>query len=83
MFMYKGTTKAYWLDEESLDSCMMFWKYGKECQVEEARILLGVIAEALAGKKPKPLPKLIVSSNDQKPDRKKFYQVYGDKIKRG
>ena len=83
MFMYKGTTEAYWMDVQSLDKCMMYWGYGKENQVEEARILLGVIAGALSGEKGKPLPKIITSSEDQKPDRKAFYDRYGDQIKRG
>jgi len=83
MFLYKGTTPDYWLDYQSLDQWMMHWRNGKECQVEEARILLGVIVEALMGKEPKPLPKLIITPDDQKPDRKAFYRHYGDKITRG
>lgn len=62
---------------------MMFLAYGKECQVEEARILVGAIAEALGGTKPKPLPQLIITADDQKPDREAFYRQYGDQIKRG
>lgn len=81
--MYGATTEEYWLDYQSLDSCMDYWKMGKEFQVEEARILVSTIAQALSGDKMKELPKAIISSTDQKPDREAFYRRYGDQIKRG
>lgn len=81
MFLYKGTEESYWLDVQSLDKCMMYLGYGRECQIKEARILLGVVAEALSGKRGKRLPEIVTI--DEAPDRKALYKQYPELRKDG
>jgi len=73
MFLYKNE-EEYWLDVQSLDKCMMYLGYGRECQVKEARTLLGVVAEALSGKKGRHLPEIVTV--DQPVDRAALYKQY-------
>lgn len=75
-FLYKGTKEAYWLNEQSLDKCMMYLAYGRECQVKEARVLIDAVAEVLSGKRGKRIPPLIASAADEKPDREAFYRQH-------
>ena len=73
-YLYKGTKESYWLDEQSLDKCMMYLHYGRECQVKEARVLLGVVAEVLSGKRGRRIPEIITA--DQPADRAALYKQY-------
>ena len=73
-YLYKGTEESYWLDKQSLDKCMMYLHYGRECQVKEARILLSVVAEALSGKRGRRIPEIITA--DQPVDRAALYKQY-------
>jgi len=62
----------YILDEITLDELVLIYKYGIEFEKTKSIILLNTFAEALTGKK---------KEIGDKPDLKKFYKLYGDKIK--
>ena len=64
----------YILDEITLDLLVLIYKYGIEFEKTKSIILLNTFAEALTGKGKK-------KEIGDKPDLKKFYKLYGDKIK--
>ena len=64
----------YILDEITLDELVLIYKYGIEFEKTKSIILLNTFAEALTGKGKK-------KEIGDKPDLKKFYKLYGDKIK--
>jgi len=71
---YPGTTPDYWLDEQPLENWWMYHQYAEEVEMHRARILVGTLGMAMAGKQlPKEKP-LIVSSADESPDHAAFYR---------
>lgn len=75
--MYAWATPEYLLDGMSINQIMLYYEKGIQAQINEAKIFWGVLGDALSedeGKK---------KSTTDKPDLKKFYDLYGDKIKRG
>ncbi len=67
-----GYSFDYILDNLSLVQLMMIYEYGLEFEETKSIILLNKYGEALSGKK---------KVTSDKPDLKKFYSLYGDKIK--
>lgn len=60
------------LDDLSLDTVMMIYRYGLEYEETKSIILLNQYAMALSGKK---------KVTSDKPDLKRFNILYGNKIK--
>lgn len=58
----------------------MYYDYGIEFEEYKADVLVGRIAVGFFGVEDKPKPQ--VKDNDPTPDRRAFYERYGDKIKR-
>ena len=70
---YPGTTPDYWLDKQPLENWFMYLGYAEEQMQHQAQVLVGTLSMAFAGKKlPRQKP-LIVSSEDEAPDRAAFY----------
>ena len=72
-----GWTPDYILDYLTLQEVFMYWDYGLEFEEFKASILVAKIGQALDGKS-----ESLRKQASEKPDRKKFYETYGDKIKR-
>ena len=67
------------LDSYSLDQVVMFYNQGFDWEEIKAIVLVNKLIEAITGKKLKSPSKSI----SDKPDLAKFYEKYGDKIKKG
>lgn len=77
--MYSWATPEYLLDHMSIPQIMMYYEYGMEHEKNKATILTNQIAVGLFGAEdPNPSKK---DYND-KPDKEKFYKLYGDRIKK-
>lgn len=79
--MYAWATPDYMLDHMSLEQVLMYYDYGVEFEENKATILTNRIAVGLFGAKEKPKTRVRDRYND-KPDKQKFYELYGDRIKR-
>ena len=64
------------LDSYSIDQVVMFYNQGFDWEEIKATVLVNKLIEAITGKKSKP------KDISDKPDLAKFYEKYGDKIKR-
>lgn len=73
--MYAWATPKYLLDYMTLEEVFFYYEKGADFEELKAELLVSKIAEALEGKKNK-------KKDPEKPDKEKFYQYYGDYIKR-
>jgi len=81
--MYAWATPDYLLDYMSFDQILLYYDYGLEHEENKSNILVSRMAVGLFGAKEKPDPrKRRRQVRDQTPDKKKFYEKYGDRIKR-
>lgn len=60
----------------------MYYDYGLEHEENKANILTNRMAVGLFGAKEPPKKKIITDRYNDKPDKQKFYELYGDRIKR-
>jgi len=75
--MYAWATPDYLLDNMSIPQIMMYYEYGMEHEKNKATILTNQIAVGLFGaEEPKK------RDYNPKPDKKAFYDRYGNVIKR-
>lgn len=78
--MYSWASPDYMLKHMSIEQIFMYYDYGIEFEKNKATILTNRIAVGLFGaeetEKPKP------RDYNPNPDKKAFYERYGDKIKR-
>ena len=80
--MYAWATPDFLLDHMSIDQILMYYDYGLEYEENKANILVNRLAVGFFGVEEKPKKKKQETDYDETPDRKAFYEKYGDKIKR-
>lgn len=73
--MYAWATPDYMLDHMSIEQILMYYEYGIEHEENKATILTNKIAIMFGAEEKKEF-------KDQTPDRKAFYDHYGNVIKR-
>lgn len=78
--MYAWATPDHLLDHMSIEQILMYYDYGLEHEEIKSNILVNRIAVGLFGAK-EPPEKKKKDYNDI-PDKKAFYDRYGNKIKR-
>lgn len=78
--MYAWASPDYLLKHMSLEQIFMYYDYGIEHEENKATILTNRIAVGFFGAEEETKPKRV--DNNPTPDRKAFYDRYGDKIKR-
>ena len=76
--MYSWATPSYLLDQMSTDQVMLYYEKGIHAVEMQARVFWGVLGEALNGQE-----KMAGVETGDMPDLKRFYELYGNKIKRG
>ena len=76
--MYSWATPSHLLDQMSTDQVMLYYEKGIHAVEMQARVFWGVLGEALNGQE-----KVSETDSGDKPDLKRFYELYGNKIKRG
>lgn len=72
--MYAWATPEYLLDYMSLEQIFLYYDNGLEFEQWKAVIFLNEVGKALEGKQE--------LETGSRPDKEKFYKLYGDKIKR-
>ncbi len=76
--MYSWATPIHLLDQMSTDQVMLYYEKGIHAVEMQARVFWGVLGEALSGQE-----KMTEVETSDRPDLKRFYELYGNKIKRG
>ena len=78
-YLYRGTTPDYWLDRHSFDEWQMYIAYGEENMAFEAQLIGREVGHCMAAlyageHLPGLQRKLIVTSEDEEPDREAFHR---------
>ncbi len=76
--MYSWASPDHLLDHMSTDQVMLYYEKGIHAIEMQARVFWGVLGEALNGQE-----KVSETDSGDKPNLKRFYELYGNKIKRG
>lgn len=79
--MYAWATPEYLLNHMSLEQILMYYDYGVEFEEQRANVLTHRLAVGFGFVKETPKTRVRDRYND-KPDKQKFYELYGDRIKR-
>ncbi len=77
--MYSWATPEYLLNNMSIEQIMMYYNYGLEFEKHKSIILINQLAIGLLGAEE---PKKKKKDYNPNPDKEKFYEKYGDVIKR-
>ncbi|TGC08130.1 hypothetical protein [Methanolobus halotolerans] len=75
--MYSWATPDHLLNQMSMNQVMLYYEKGIKAIELQARIFWGVLGEALSGQE-----KVSETDNGDKPDLDRFYELYGNRIKR-
>lgn len=76
--MYSWATPEQLLDHMSMNQVMLYYEKGIKAIELQAKIFWSVLGEALGGQE-----KISETGNSDKPDLNRFYELYGNRIKRG
>jgi len=77
--LYAWATPDYLLDYMALDEIFDYYAYGINFEEKRANLLIEQVGKALEGTGKQ---KSSTTSSSQKPDKQKFYELYGDQIER-
>ncbi|WP_292461629.1 hypothetical protein [Methanolobus sp.] len=75
--MYSWATPEHLLDRMSMNQVMLYYEKGIKSIELQAKIFWSVLGEALGGQE-----KASEAGNSDRPDLNKFYELYGNRIKR-
>lgn len=73
--MYAWATPEYMLDKMTLEEVFFYYEQGINFEEIKAELVVAKLGEALEGKKKN-------KQTNDKPDKQKFYEYYGDSIER-
>ncbi|MDP2217405.1 MAG: hypothetical protein Q8J68_08975 [Methanolobus sp.] len=78
--MYAWAAPEYILDQMSMEQVMMYYEKGVKAVELQAKVFWSVLGQAMSGESGSESEK--VSDNSDKPDLKRFHEIYGNVIKR-
>ena len=76
--LYAWATPDYLLDYMALEEVFNYYSYGIAFEEKRANLLIEQVGKALEGAGKQKAS----TSSSQKPDKQKFYELYGDQIER-
>ena len=80
--LYAWATPEYLLYKMSLDAILMYYDYGMELKEYESNLLVERLAVGLFGANDPAKERKMKKESNQGPDKKAFYDQYGNQIKR-